>query len=263
MLDSLAPARRRLVLSVTTGLVMVAAVVLALVVLRAAGDDVRAVRQDQLGPVLLVSGYGGSTAGLEPMRAELERLGRTAIVVPPVGGGTGDLADQASALGRFAEDAAERLDAPSVDVVGYSAGGVVARLWVRDFGGDELARRVIGVGSPQHGTDVAELVLGAAGGCPTACRQLVPGSDLLRRLNAGDETPEGPVFVAVYSTADEVVTPPDTALLDGALGFSVQSVCPDDRAGHGDLPSDPVVLATLATALGTSAPAVPTEDVCA
>ena len=262
MLDSLAPARRRLVLALAAAGVAVLLAVVVLVVVRATGDDVQPVAQDELGPVLLVAGYGGSTAALEPLRAELESLGRTALVAPVVGDGTGDLQEQAAALEEFAEETAERLDAPSVDVVGYSAGGVIARLWVRDHGGDELARRVVGIGSPQHGTDVAEQVLAGAGGCPVGCRQLVPGSELLRRLNAGDETPEGPVFVAVYSDDDRVVTPPDSALLDGALGFSVQSVCPAGVVGHGDLPSDPVVLATLSTALGVEPPSVPTADVC-
>ncbi len=262
MLDSLAPARKRLVLVVAAVTVAALAATLAMTVLRAGKDDTQAVRQDQLGPVLLVAGYGGSTDALEPMRAELESLGRTVLVVPPLGDGRGDLVEQAKALGRFAEQTLERLDAPSVDVVGYSAGGVVARLWVRDLGGDDLARRVLGVASPQHGTDVAEVVLGGAGGCPTACRELVPDSDLMRRLNAGDETPEGPVFVAVYSSADQVVTPPESALLDGALGFSVQSVCPQDTAGHGDLPGDPVVLASLGSVLGTEPPAVPADVLC-
>ena len=261
MLDSLAPARRRLVLALT-GVLLAVVVVVVVLAVRAARDDVRTVAQDELGPVLLVPGYGGSTASLEPLRTELEALGRTVVVVPPEGDGTGDLAEQAQALGELAAETIDRLDAPSVDVVGYSAGGVVARLWVRDHGGDELARRVMGIGSPQHGTEVAELVLSGAGGCPVGCRQLVPDSDLLRRLNAGDETPAGPVFVAVYSTLDRVVTPPDSALLDGGLGFSVQSVCPQDRAEHGDLPSDPVVLAALETALGAGPPTVPTADVC-
>ena len=85
----------------------------------------------------------------------------------------------------------DKADADSVDIIGYSAGGVVARLYVRDEGGASVVRRVLTLGSPHHGTDVAALAEEAAGGCPKACEQLATGSDLLRRLNAGDETPEG------------------------------------------------------------------------
>ncbi len=121
---------------------------------------------------------------------------------------------------------------------------------------------MLSVGAPQHGTSVAGLALGLAGRCPTACRQLEPDSDLLRALNARDETPRGPVFVSVWSTADEVVVPADSARLDGALDLTVQSLCPSARTSHLDLPADPVVQAVLTTALGTAAPSLPATVSC-
>ena len=120
----------------------------------------------------------------------------------------------------MADDVLRTSGAPSVDVVGYSAGGVVVRLWVRDHGGDAQARRVLTLGSPQHGTSVAALGAEVAGGCPTACEQLLPDSALLRRLNAGDETPAGPEWATVRSSADQVVTPTASAALDGALNVA-------------------------------------------
>lgn len=261
MLATLAPARRRLVLlAVLAGLLGALAVVAAVVVRLTA--SVTPVAQDDPGPVLLVSGYGGSTRALDPVREALTRGGRDVVVVPPVGGGTGDIAEQARALDGAADDAMHRFDAGSVDVVGYSAGGVVARKWVRDDGGAGKARRVLSVGSPQHGTAVAELAAGVAGRCPTACRQLEPDSDLLRALNAHDETPDGPRFVSVWSDADEVVVPPDSARLDGAVNLTVQSVCPRARTSHAGLPGDPVVLALLDSSLGVDPPAVPTDVAC-
>jgi hypothetical protein len=38
---------------------------------------------------------------------------------------------------------------------GYSAGGVVAHLWVRDGDGGDVERQVLTLGSPQHGTSQA------------------------------------------------------------------------------------------------------------
>jgi triacylglycerol lipase len=96
-----------------------------------------------------------------------------------------------------------------------------------------------------------------AGGCPTACEQLVPDSDLLRRLNAGDETPDGPLWATVRSTRDQVVTPVDSAALDGAVNILVQDVCPGSVAGHGDLPGNPVTKAALKTVLGVDPPQPP------
>lgn len=261
VLGSLAPARRRVVLGLVA-LVGLAALATGGLLVRAAVDDPEVVPQEDLGPVLLVTGYGGSTRALEPLAARLEDLGRVVEVVPPLDGGTGDLDAQAEALGEAATRALEDHDGPSVDVVGYSAGGVVARLWVREHGGDDLARRVLTIGSPHHGSDLAGLALDL-GSCPTACRELAPGSDLLTRLNAGDETPPGPSWVSVWSDVDQVSAPPETARLDGALDLTVQSVCPGRRTSHGALPSDPVVLALLGTALGADAPAVPEVEDCA
>jgi triacylglycerol lipase len=261
MLDTLAPARRRLVLLTVVALVVGLLVVAAVVAVRLTRATTP-VAQDEPGPVLLVSGYGGSTASLEPLRRALQQAGRDVVVVPAVSGGTGDIEAQAEALGEAAGRALDRFGASSVDVVGYSAGGVVARSWVRDHGGATVARRVLSLGSPQHGTSVAELAVGVAGRCPTACEQLVPDSPLLRRLNARDETPSGPVFVSVWSTADRTVVPPDSARLTGALDFTVQSVCPGARTSHGALPADPVVGAALATTLGRAAPTAPTGVDC-
>ena len=70
----------------------------------------------------------------------------------------------------------DRTGAASVDLVGYSAGGVIARLYVRDEGGASVVRRVLTLGSPHHGTDVAALATEVAGGCPTACEQLTPAA---------------------------------------------------------------------------------------
>ena len=261
MLDTLSPQRRRLVLLLVLAVLVGALVAVAVVVVRLTQDGASPVAQDEPGPVLLVSGYGGSTRSLEPLRSALAADGRDVVVVPPVGDGTGDIEQQADALGDEAEAAMDRFDASSVDVVGYSAGGVVARSWVREHGGDSVARRVLSLGSPQHGTTVADLA-GGLGRCPAACRQLQPDSGLLRALNARDETPRGPVFVSVWSTSDEVVVPVDSARLSGAVNLTVQSVCPGDRAEHGDLPSDPVVIGLLRTALGTGPARPPPSSVC-
>lgn len=261
MLDSLAPARRRLVLGVV-GLVILAIVGAAAAVLLDRVASGGRADQSALGPVIVVPGYGGQVSSVEPLAEALRSAGRDVTVVQPDDGGTGDLAAQAQDLDDVARDAMRRAGAASVDVVGYSAGGVVARLWVDREGGAEIARRVVSIGSPHHGTDVAALALEVAGSCPLACEQLAPDSDLLRVLNAGDETPDGPAWVTVSSVGDQVVTPAESAQLDGALNVVVQEFCPDRTTGHGDLPADPVTLETLSTTLGPADPRIPVNVTC-
>jgi triacylglycerol lipase len=241
VLAGLSPARRRLVL-VVAALVAVAVVALGVVLVsRAAAPAAEPVSQERPGPVLLVPGYGGSTSSLQSLADRLTAAGRDATVVPLPGPGTGDLGEAADALGAAADEALARTGAESVDLVGYSAGGVIARLWIAD-GGAAVTRRVVTLGSPHHGTTLADLAGDIAPDqCPLGCAQLGTDSDVLARLNADDETPDGPTWVSIWTTQDQTVTPPESARLDGALNLTVQSVCTGARVGHGQLPRDPVV----------------------
>ena len=260
VLDALSPQRRRLVFGV--GALALALIVAIAVVVLVRTRSVDPVPQDELGPVLLVPGYGGSGDSLQNLAATVRASGRTAIVVPEVGNGTGDLQAQADALATVVDQTLTERHAPSVDVIGYSAGGVVARLWARNSGGAAQARRILTLGSPQHGTSQAALGAEIGGGCPTACQQLVPTSDLLRQLNAGDETPAGPAWVTIRSTTDQVVTPVNSAALDGALNIVIQDVCPGSSPGHADLPDSPVTRAAITSALGVAPPTAPTRVRC-
>jgi triacylglycerol lipase len=240
---------------------LVVAAVAVLAVVRSSGGSA-GVDQGRPGPVVVVPGYGGRVATVAPLVAELRRQGRTVAVLRPADDGEGDLRAQARQLRDLVSRTLRSSGAASVDLVGYSAGGVVVRLYVRDDGGADVVRRVLTIGSPHHGTDVAALAQEVAGGCPTACEQLATGSDLLRRLDAGDETPAGPAWATVRSTADQTVTPTDSASLTGALDVLVQDLCPRAGTSHGDLPGDPVTFAVLRSTLGVPAPRVPTQVRC-
>ena len=239
---------------VAVGIVAALAVV---IIDRHHSSAARPVSPDVAGPVLLVPGYGGSITGLTVLATRLRASGRTVTIFSPPGDATGDLRAQAQALAGAAEAALGSAGATSIDVVGYSAGGVVARLWVRDYGGAKIARRIVTMGSPQHGTQLAGIAGSVAPSeCPTACQQLAPDSDLLAALNSGDETPVGPTFVSIWSTGDDVVIPPESAKLSGALNIEVQSVCAGTRVNHGQLPTDPLVDAMVAAEL-VAGPPVP------
>lgn len=255
MLAGLSPARRRLVLGLLAVVVVaVLAVAGAVLVPRLTADPARAVSQADPGPVLLVPGYGGSTRSLQTLADALTAAGRDATVVAVPGDGTGDMQASADVLGTAVDDALARTGAASVDVVGYSAGGVIARIWATDGGADQ-ARRIVTLGSPHHGTTVADLAVSfAPDQCPEGCRQLTTDSRLLRELNAGDETPSGPTWVSIWTEVDSTVTPPDSARLDGALDLTVQSVCANSTVQHGRLPSDPVVQAIVLAELASGQP---------
>jgi triacylglycerol lipase len=247
--------RRRLLVAVVGVLVVVAAVVVGL---RAFGarapalDPTALPSQDQLGPVLLVPGYGGSRDSLRSLAGRIEATGRDAQVLTLAGDGTGDLSAQVEVL-NHAVDTALAAGAPSVDVVGYSAGGVVAGLWVARDDGAAKARRVVTLGAPLAGTTLAAAASATApDACPVACRQLAPGSAELAELaraRVGTALP----WLSIWTTDDQTVTPPDSARLAGAVNVPVQADCPGTRVSHSALPTDAAVTGLVLEAISRGA----------
>jgi len=187
-------------------------------------------------PVLLLPGFGGSTADLALIAAELRADGRDVRLVE-LDEDWPDFATQAAILDEAVGDAS------SVDVVGFSAGGLVARLWAAS---DDAARRVVTVATPNHGTSPD--VLGPT--CTGGCASLLAGSDLVTQLNA-DETPDGVEWATIWSETDGVVVPAASAQLEGALDVRVQDVCPGLTLNHVQMLSAPVPAMVAAVLAGS------------
>ncbi len=213
------------------------------------------------GAVLLVPGYGGPATSLDQLATRIRATGRTAIVVPLAGDGTGDLTVQARVLDGYVNQAIGAGSGP-VTVIGYSAGGVVAWLWDVDYGGQGRAARIITLGSPLHGARIA--AVGTAfdpGECPVACQQLAPGSALLTRLRQSARA--RPPWLSLWSTDDQTVQPPDSARLPGAVNVPLQSVCPGTDIQHGQLPTAPLVVGLVLRALAGTGATAPAPGSCA
>jgi triacylglycerol esterase/lipase EstA (alpha/beta hydrolase family) len=261
MLHPLSPGRRRLV---AAGLVTASVAVVALVVaLTHQGPAGGPAGGDTKPPVVLVPGYGGATDALEVLAAGLRDDGRFVRIVELGSASLGDLHEQADLIQDTVADVRHDTGATTVDLVAFSAGGVAARLWATEDGGAKVARRIVTLSSPHHGTD-SDVISSKLGGgtCPVACQQLDAGSSLIRDLNRGDETPAGPDWVSIWTDDDDLLVPPTTARLDGALDFAIQSVCPDLTVAHLGLPANPVVVAMVRDELDDAEPSRPSRSVC-
>jgi pimeloyl-ACP methyl ester carboxylesterase len=249
--------RRRILLGAVGLLVVAAGAVVGSLASRGQPEPVAG----RPGAVLLVPGYGGSTASLDQLAARIRGTGRTAIVVPLAGDGTGDLRVQARVLDGYVNQAIGAGSGP-VTVIGYSAGGVVAWLWDVDYGGLGRAGKIITLGSPLHGARIA--AVGAAydpGECPVACQQLAPGSALLTQLQ---QSAQGrPPWLSLWSTGDQTVRPPDSARLAGAVNVPLQSVCRGADIQHGQLPTAPLVVGLVLRALAGRGVTAPPPGSCA
>ena len=257
------PARRRAFVG-GVALLVAAAVCAAAVttVVRLAGARAPAAlpAQDRPGPVLLVPGYGGSTASLRVLGRRIAATGRSVTVLTLPGSGTGSLSQVAGEINTVVTRLLHQ-GAPSVDVIGYSAGGVATLLWARQDDGRKKARRIVTLGSPFHGTLVAGSAAGfAPGACPVACQQLVPGSSLLSGVAAG--APGGLHWLSLWTTDDTTVSPPDSARLAGAIDVPVQSVCPAVSISHSQLPTNSAVTAIVLQAISAAPLRSPTSADC-
>jgi triacylglycerol esterase/lipase EstA (alpha/beta hydrolase family) len=211
-----------------------------------------------LPPVVLVPGYGDGEGSLDELAQTLEFTGRFATVLHLPDGGTGDLNVQAEALQRLVS----RFRHKPVDVIGYSAGGVVVRLWLAKYGGAGEVRHVVTLGSPLHGAAVAgvgEALVPSS--CAVACQQLAPGSVLLRTLDA-TPLPKGVQWMSIWTANDRTVDPPDSARLTSAINVQLQDICPRVRISHSGLPDAALVGGLVSGALGRGSITAPTPADC-
>ena len=71
-----------------------------------------------------------------------------------------------------------------IDVLGFSMGGVISRIWLQQLGGARRTHRFLSVGSPQQGTITAQWI---PGWLFAGIADMKRGSPLLRQLNSDVE----------------------------------------------------------------------------
>ncbi len=161
-----------------------------------------------LPPVILLHGFGTSSAVTAPLARYLRReLGRPVIRVPLGGRLPIHLGDVRRSAERVAGEIERRVAESGfayVDVVGHSLGGLVATYLLKALDRGRRVRRVVTLGTPHRGTPAALLGALVLGFFSRAIWQMIPGSPLLRQL-AKLPVPSGSELVAVASDADNLV----------------------------------------------------------
>ncbi|MCS0633504.1 alpha/beta fold hydrolase [Telluria mixta] len=182
-------------------------------------------------PVLLVHGYGcnsGFWAHLEPL-LNRERISHASIDLEPV---AGSIDDYAPLIEARVQALCAATGAAQIAIVAHSMGGLAARAWIRAHGSACVAR-LITLGTPHHGTVLANLGLGAN------AAQMRRDSAWLRDLAAGDTQDVRSRIVSIYTHHDNIIAPQDSSLLPGARNVAFGGV------GHVALGSNPRVLAEV------------------
>jgi triacylglycerol lipase len=154
---------------------------------------------------------------------------------------TGDIRVAARELGHHVERLCASTGSDRVHIVGHSLGGLISRYYVQRLGGDARVGTLVTLGTPHRGSAIAHLLP------PTpVCRQLRPGSDLVREL---DEPAPGcrTRFLAVWSRQDQLIIPQRSARLEHPdLDVEHLELA---HTGHLTLTADPRTLHTVARLL--------------
>jgi len=184
-------------------------------------------------PVLLVHGWFHNRSAFLVMARALRAAGFHNVV--PVGY---DMLrhDMTALVGLLAVDverALEQSGAQRCMLVGHSLGGLVARAYVQDHGGEDTVDTVVTIGTPHAGTRTSLL------GPGSSARAMRPGSTFLRDL---DRTARpGPVrWVAYSSDLDAFIRPTANARLTNPALQATNLVVRD--AGHLSLLVSPTVV---------------------
>jgi len=108
------------------------------------------------------------------------------------------------------EEVLRRTGATRIDLITHSMGALNTRYYIKNLGGTEKVEKWVSLGGPNHGTTTAEFCF------EESCREMRIGSEFLRRLNEGDETPGSVAYATWWSECDEIINPDESVLLSGA-----------------------------------------------
>ena len=183
-------------------------------------------------PVLLVHGYVCNRGYWAQLSRQLARAGiaHDAVDLEPINADIEDFVPQVEqAVARLCA----RAGSDRVMLVAHSMGGLVARAWLRRHGAQRVAR-IITLGTPHHGTALANLAAGAN------ARQMSRVDDApspwLAQLAASETPAARALITSIYSHHDNIVAPQASAQLPGARNIAFGGI------GHVALASDARVL---------------------
>ncbi len=185
-------------------------------------------------PVILLYGFCGVRTNLALLSLRLRFMGRGPIYELDLYDWRRGVVEHAQAVSRFIDQVISSSGAAEVDVVAHSFAGVVARV-AEARHGKRRVRRLVTLGAPHRGTELARLLSGEG------AHDLRPGALLLSSL----PSPPLGMVVSISSRSDGAVVPPENARI-GEGGRDVVL----DGVGHLAMLMDASVAEEVAKALG-------------
>jgi triacylglycerol esterase/lipase EstA (alpha/beta hydrolase family) len=180
-------------------------------------------------PVVFVHGYNADPGVWGSLREDLRAAGYTDAELFSWGYDTHQSVNEvlAGRLAAYVDEVRRRTGAARVDIVGHSFGSLVSRWYVKYGGGAAAVGHWVSLAGPNHGTSTAW----ACALWDQACRDMTPGSYVVKNLASGDETPGAVKYATFWSGCDEVVNPDSSVPLTGATNTAVGCLKHNDLLG--------------------------------
>lgn len=190
-------------------------------------------------PILLLHGFSCNAAVWAPLRRRLEAAHIGPVTAPDLEPLGADLDSYLPCAMRALQSLERATSRAPVTLIGHSSGGLVARALLRQIEPRRI-RQLITVGTPHHGTVLARCISGRQ------ARQLRPGSTWLHALNSVQDGALPVPTLCIYSLDDNIVTPPESAVLRGAQRLEL------DGLGHFGLLHASAAFALIEVSLSSS-----------
>lgn len=176
------------------------------------GND-RVLRRDDFGAtserVLLLHGFF-QTRNLWDVMEDRLRFDGFSVMSFNLGGlfwrfNTHPVEKSAELIAEKVERLCEKHGFENLHIIGHSKGGLIARKYVQEHGGDKRVKSVVTLGTPHHGTPTAAVAVGLMGFglVRSSARDLLPRSRLVRDLGR-DRFPDDIPLTSIYSKQDLV-----------------------------------------------------------
>jgi triacylglycerol esterase/lipase EstA (alpha/beta hydrolase family) len=191
-------------------------------------------------PVLLLHGVGCNAGVWSGFRRHLAACGIGPVYAlsygPPL-----------ASIDHFADQVADRIagiaaatGAAQVVLVCHSMGGLVARAYLRKYGG-ACVRRLVTIGTPHHGSMHAWVAAGLS------LAQMRPKNAWLTDLNGNRVGADGVPVASIWSWHDSMVTPQTSARIDWGENIVLTGIA------HNAMLDDPQVWAAVVAQIGIAA----------
>ena len=183
--------------------------------------------------------------------------------------GMGGISSSAMELATFVDQVLSKTNSKQVDLVGFSQGGMLPHLFIRDLGGMEKVRNFVALSPSNHGTNLQVMEelrkanpeqaakediinLDVMNAICISCIQQLDDSAFMSKLHS-KPLPVPRVNYTIISTRNDLTVVPYTSqfLLNyqNVKNYLLQDGCPGRIASHADMPFDERALGILMNAL--------------